>query len=233
MLPDGLGALVVTEGVGESRHLAVNDNGDIYVKLRLETGNNGNVALVNTNNDGKADSIERFGNYPNDGIFGAEMRIHNGYLYFSSEQVICRQKLNSTELIPKGNPKIILTDKFPQRWHNAKSLAFDNDGFMYVTFSAPTNACEVLNSEGKIKGLSTCPMLDVLRSIWKFDENKLGQLQTDGEMYVDGIRSIKAISRNKIDNSAYVVQHIGIPFTIIILFILHLEIKLFNLQKNS
>ena len=38
-LPDGFGALVVADSVGPSRHIAVNDNGDIYVKLRITTGN--------------------------------------------------------------------------------------------------------------------------------------------------------------------------------------------------
>ena len=57
---------MVTEGVGPSRHLAVNKNGDIYVKLRTATGRNGNVALRDTDMDGKADIIERFGDYPND-----------------------------------------------------------------------------------------------------------------------------------------------------------------------
>ena len=33
-LPDGFGAITVVDSVGESRHLAVNDNGDIYIKLR-------------------------------------------------------------------------------------------------------------------------------------------------------------------------------------------------------
>ena len=66
-LPDGFGALVVADSVGPSRHLAVNDNGDIYVKLRVATGNNGNIALRDTNNDGKADVFMRFGDYPNDG----------------------------------------------------------------------------------------------------------------------------------------------------------------------
>src|SRR5258708_3199458 len=81
-LPDGFGALVVAESVGPSRHLAVNNNGDIYVKLRVTTGDAGNLALRDTNNDGKADIVQRFGNYPNDGSFATEMRIHNGYLYF-------------------------------------------------------------------------------------------------------------------------------------------------------
>ena len=34
ILPSGFGAIVVSEGVGASRHIAVNTNGDIYIKLR-------------------------------------------------------------------------------------------------------------------------------------------------------------------------------------------------------
>ena len=60
-LPEGFGALVVVDSVGESRHIAVNTNGDIYVKLRINTGDKGNAALRDTNGDGKADVIEQFG----------------------------------------------------------------------------------------------------------------------------------------------------------------------------
>ena len=42
-LPQGFQSLVVHDGLGQSRHLAVNYNGDIYVKLRLDYGRNGNV----------------------------------------------------------------------------------------------------------------------------------------------------------------------------------------------
>jgi len=78
---------------------------------------------------------------------------------------------------------------------------------MYVTFSAPTNACEDSNSAGSVKGLYPCPGLNVLGSIWKFDENKLGQTQADGKMFATGIRSIVAISWNDQDQSLYAVQH--------------------------
>jgi hypothetical protein len=30
--------------------------------------------------------MQRFGDYPNDGSFATEMRIHKNYLYFSSEK---------------------------------------------------------------------------------------------------------------------------------------------------
>lgn len=207
-LPEGFGALVVTDSVGPSRHLAVNENGDIYVKLGVYDGNLGNVALRDTNGDGKADIQERFNDYPNDGGFGTEMRIHKGYLYFSSEQVIYRQKLTPSKLIPEGKYEVILRDQFPKRWHNSKSLAFDKIGNMYVTFSAPTNACEDSNSQGNIiKGLYPCPGLNVLGSIWKFDANKTGQTQADGEMFAIGIRSIVGITWNEEDDSLYAVQH--------------------------
>ena len=206
-LPDGFGALVVADSVGPTRHLAVNDNGDIYVKLRLIEGDSGNVALRDTNNDGRADIFQRFGDYPNDGSFATEMRIHNGYLYFSSELVVYRQKLTPSQLIPDGKPEIIVIDHHPIQWHNAKSLAFDNRGGMYVTFSAPTNICEVWVPN---KGYSTpypCPQLNDQAGIWKFDENKLKQSQSDGQRYATGLRSVVAISWNEEDNSLYAVLH--------------------------
>ncbi|MFM8912735.1 MAG: cytochrome C, partial [Flammeovirgaceae bacterium] len=142
VLPDGFGALVVADSVGPTRHIAVNSNGDIYAKLRISKGSQGNVAMRDTDGDGKADMMQRFGEYPNDGSFATDMRIYNGYLYFSSELVVYRQKLDPANLIPKGLPEVVMVDHHPLRWHNAKTLAFDKLGNMYVTFSAPTNTCE-------------------------------------------------------------------------------------------
>ena len=212
-LPGGFQASVVTEGVGPSRHIAVNSNGDIYVKLRTATGKNGNVALRDSDNDGKADIIKRFGDYPNDGKFGTEMKINNGYLYFTSELVIYRQKLENNKLIPEGKPEIVLVDPYPIRWHNAKSLAFDEEDNMFVTFSAPTNACE--NWETKpntystkdVKGEYPCEQLDILGGIWKFNKNKLGQSLKDGKRYATGIRSVVGLTWNKLNNSLYGVNH--------------------------
>jgi hypothetical protein len=55
-------AVVVNNLSGKARHLAVNTNGDIYVKLRFPDSIGGNVALRDTNNDGKADIIQKFAN---------------------------------------------------------------------------------------------------------------------------------------------------------------------------
>lgn len=211
-LPDDFRALVVVDSIGPSRHLAVRDNGDIYVKLRTDKGTLGNMALRDTNNDGKADIKELFGGYPNDGTFATEMRIHKGYLYFSSELRVYRQKLSPSKLIPEGKPELLVIDQFPIRWHNAKSLAFDNDGGMYVTFSAPTNACEDQKATGNdpnaiVKGENPCTQLDILGGIWKFNEAKLNQTQADGERFATGLRSIVGLSWNQEDNSLYAINH--------------------------
>ncbi len=215
ILPDGFGAIVVVDSIGPARHLAVSENQDIYVKLKIITPEPGSVAIRDTNNDGKADIIQRFGGYENDGSFATEMRIHNDYLYFSSELVVYRQKLTPPDLVPQGKPEVILTDHHPIRWHNAKSLAFDNNGGMYVTFSAPTNVCENWNtvdyantkSSAGVRGYYPCPQLNDLGGIWRFDENKHNQHQRHGVRYATGLRSIVAMSWNEDDNSLYAFLH--------------------------
>ena len=170
------------------------------------------MALRDTNGDARADVIERFGAYPNDGTFATEMRIHNGYLYFSSEHVVYRQKLTPGKLIPEGIPEQIVIDPYPIRWHNAKSIAFDNKGGLYVTFSAPTNVCEDWSSVPKgvvenVKGEYPCKQLDILGGIWKFDESKLNQSPLDGERFATGIRSVVAMAWNDEDQSLYAINH--------------------------
>jgi len=212
VLPAGFNALVVVDSVGPTRHLAVNENGDLYVKLRVIDGTLGNVALRDTTGDGKADLSVRWGNYPNDGSFATGMRIHDGYLYFSSERVIYRQRLDPSSLVPPGNPEVILRDHHPIQWHNAKSLAFDKEGGMYVTFSAPTNVCEDWTTiSGKetfgVKGYYPCPQLFDQGGIWRFDAGRVNQLQSDGKRYATGLRSIVAMAWNDEDNTLYAVQH--------------------------
>jgi hypothetical protein len=65
-LPAGFCALVVHEGgIGEARHIVVNDNGDIYVIRR----NGGIVGLRDTNSDGKVDVVsEPFGTVGGTGL---------------------------------------------------------------------------------------------------------------------------------------------------------------------
>ncbi|MBC7759133.1 MAG: hypothetical protein H7069_09765, partial [Phormidesmis sp. FL-bin-119] len=117
-----------------ARHIAVNSNGDVYVKLRSPTVEGyGNAALRDVNGDGKADSVKVWGKYENRNR-GTAMRIHNGYLYYSSEMMVYRSKLKEGQLVPDSKMDTVVIDTPPYHEHQAKALAFDDKGSMYVSW---------------------------------------------------------------------------------------------------
>lgn len=208
-LPDGFEAIVVVDSLkGRARHIAVNDNGDIYVKARFPR-EGGNIALRDTTGDGKADIIQPFGDYKRDGSYGTAMRIHNGYLYYSSELVVYRSRLTPGQLVPDSEIEVILTDDHPHGTHEhvAKPLAFDDQGYMYVPFGANSNNCQEVNRTPNSAGMNPCPLLKDHGGIWRFDANTPGQLQKDGYLFATGLRSVVAIDWNPDDKNLYVLQH--------------------------
>jgi glucose/arabinose dehydrogenase len=209
-LPEGFEAMVVVDSLkGRARHMAVNDNGDIYVKLRFPQEEGGNVALRDTNNDGRADIVKIFGDYHDKGNYGTAMRIYDGYLYFSSELNVYRQKLTPGKLIPEGELEVILRDdhEHGRHEHIAKPVSFDDKGYMYVPFGAPSNNCQEKNRTPNSPGLMPCPQLEDHGGIWRFDAHKTGQTQKDGTKYATGLRSIVGMDWNKEDKTLYVVHH--------------------------
>ena len=62
----------------------------------------GLVALRDTGGDGRADEVEVFGDYDDTGDYGTAMRIHDGYIYFSTAGEVYRQKITPGRLVPDG-----------------------------------------------------------------------------------------------------------------------------------
>jgi len=207
VLPGDFEALVVVDSLkGRARHLAVNSNGDIYVKLRFPDSTGGNAALRDNDNDGKADIIKTFDDYQDKGSYGTEMRIHNGYLYFSSVTRVFRQKLTN-DLVPASKIELILTDTQPPRQHDTKPLAFDNEGHMYTAFGAPSDCCQIQDRTPFSPGMFPCPILELRAGIWRFDANKTDQFQKDGYKFSTGLRSVVALEWNNQDNNLFSLVH--------------------------
>ncbi|MBU1823035.1 MAG: PQQ-dependent sugar dehydrogenase, partial [Bacteroidetes bacterium] len=209
-LPEGFEAVVVVDSLeGRARHIAVNDNGDIYVKARFADAGTAVIALRDTNGDGRADIIKRFGGAAKERNYGTAMRIYQGYLYFSSELVVYRYKLTPGQLVPESEEEVILTDDHPHGMHEhiAKPLTFDAEGNMYVPFGANSNTCQVDNRLPNSPGIDPCPLLEDHGGIWRFDANKVGQVQKDGYRFATGLRSVVALDWNFEDNNLYAVQH--------------------------
>jgi len=214
-VPAGFRTVVVADSTGPARHIAVNSNGDIYVKLRyLGKGlEGGTVALRDTNRDGRADVIRNFGKYKDEGSLANGIMIRNGYLYFSSALVVYRSKLIPGQLIPDEKTEVILQDdhEHGNHWHITKPMAFDHEGNMYVPFGAPSDACQdMVNSPGGkpgSAGVDPCPDLEKHGGIWKFSADKLNQTQKDGTRFATGLRSIVGMRWNSVDQSLYAVVH--------------------------
>lgn len=209
VLPDGFEAVVVHEGVGRARHLAVTDDGIIYVKLRVPKPK-GLVALRDTTGDGQADEMEVFGEYDDTGDYGTAMRIHDGHIYFTTAGEVYRQKLTPGRLVPDTPVETILAHGYkalPRYEHIAKAIAFDNDGHLYVPFGAPGDTCQALNRRPGEPGQQPCPELEWQGGVWQFDANRPGQTERDGRRYATGIRSIVGMAWNHQVNDLYALQH--------------------------
>ncbi len=200
-LPDGFCARVVAEGVGPARHIAVRDNGDLYVKLREAEGG-GIVALRDTGGDYRADVQETF---PDFGGTGLEIR--DGYLYASSTTDVYRWPLPEGEaLVPTGERETVVSGFPDQRQHAAKSLAFGG-GSLYVNVGAPSNACQDPSRTAGVPGQDPCPLLEGYGGVWRFAANETGQTYDTDARYATGIRNAVALAWNPNDNTLFTAQH--------------------------
>jgi len=204
-LPDDFGALVVIDTIGRGRHLAVRDNGDIYLRLRrlLTDDSTGIAALRDTSGDGKADIIESFGIGT-----GTEVVLHDGYIYYSSPTRVYRQPLPPGQLLPEARIDTMIY--FPDstaRGHSSKSFTFDDQGNIYVNIGSRSNACQQEARTKGSPGIAPCPEDTARAAIWKFDAGQPGQTQEDGTPYAIGIRNTVGLDWNHASNSLYAMQH--------------------------
>ncbi len=202
-LPAGFGALMFAENLGQARHIVVNKNGDVYVKLaRLKNGK-GIIKLRDKNGDGKADDTSGFANYGGTGI-----AIKNGFLYASSNTDVYRYKLNANnEVENTDNPEHIVGGLINRRQHETKSITLDNNGNIYVNIGAYSNSCQEQDRQNGSKGIDPCPVLDSAGGIWQFKADKLDQTYKDGVRYATGTRNVVGLDWNTEVNELYVMQH--------------------------
>ena len=196
-LPPGFCALVVANDLGTARHIAVAPGGDLYVALQ---GKGGVAALHDSKGDGHFDVKETIGEGSATGV-----ALHNGYLYVAHPSEVVRYRMTPGQLKPAGAAEVIVTGLTAGRAHQDKGIAFDGKGSLYVNVGAPSNACQMPDRQKGAKGEDPCSLLETAGGIWKFDENKPGQKQSDGIRFSTGMRQMPAIAWH--DGAVYVAMN--------------------------
>jgi glucose/arabinose dehydrogenase len=213
-LPQGFTATVFAENVGLTRHIVAAPNGTIYANTwrspydstRTPPAGGYLVALRDTNGDGKADAIQRFGSTSDQGSKGGTgIALHGNELYAEADSTIVRYRLSGNDPVPAGKPEIIVTGLTTEGDHPMHSIAVD-DKSLFVNMGSATNACQVKNREAGSKGRDPCRELEQRAGIWRFTHQP-GQRFSPAQRYATGIRNAVGLAFYPGDGTLYSTQH--------------------------
>ena len=213
-LPPGFKATVFAEKLGGARHVAVAPNGNVYVNTWRSPYDTTRgvpeggyvVALRDTNADGKADRISRFGSTLQSGSKGGTgIAIRSGWLYVEADSQIVRYGLPEKDLVPPVSPEIVVTGLTMEGGHPMHPIAVD-DRSVYVNMGSDTNACQEKDRETGSPGRRPCRELLQRAGIWQF-LNTGRQRYSPAQRFATGIRNADGLAIHPDDGALYATQH--------------------------
>jgi glucose/arabinose dehydrogenase len=218
-LPDGFCATVFADSIGHGRQIVVNTNGDVYINTwsgeyyQGPTPQGGFlVALRDTNRDGKADIIRRFGpdaRQRNGG--GTGIGLYKGGLYAEEGDTLAKQivryAISADSLVPSstGSETIVVALPFNGD-HPMHPFVIDGSGNIFMDIGSASNSCQVKNRTLDSPGVKPCTELQTRAGIWRYDANKTNQRFSPAERYATGNRNAVGVA---LDGSGqlYATQH--------------------------
>jgi glucose/arabinose dehydrogenase len=203
-LPDGFCASVFADGIGAARHMAVTPSGDVFVAISDDRdGNPGQVvALRDADGDGVAEEQETFSDTGGNGILWSDDQ-----LFFAQNDRILRYDLPDGELLPIGEPEVVVSGLPADGDHTNKSLALSDAGELMVNIGSASNSCQAQNRVRESIGRDPCPELDIRAGIWSFDAQGTDQVQEDGARFAEGLRNMVAIAFHPATGELFGVQN--------------------------
>lgn len=203
ILPDGFCAAVVADDIGAVRHVAVAENGDLYVTLRGGRGGSGSaLALRDTTGDGTADVTEAF-----DDEGGTGIEIWRDWVYVGHDDGVVRYRREAGTLAPQGSSEVVVSGLRSRGGHAAKPVEISPDGELFVNIGSPSNSCQQQDRTAGSPGKDPCDEREENAGIWRFSATELNQTMADGERYAAGMRNTVALRYNHLDDQLYAAIH--------------------------
>jgi len=218
-LPAGFCAVVFADSIGHPRDIVIASNGDAYVNTwsgqyfsTPAPAGGFIVALRDTNNDGKADVIRRFGpdaSQKNGG--GTGIALYNGSLYVEEGDTvskrIVRYPVSTDSMVPTSVKSELIVDKLPAKGdHPMHPFVIDGSGNIFMDVGSATNSCQVKNRTANSMGQKPCVELQTRGGIWRYAANKTNQQFSSAGRYATGIRNAVGIALDG-NGQLYSTQH--------------------------
>ena len=218
-LPSGFCASVFADTIGHARHIVVNSNGDVYVNTWSGPYYQGAthpggfiVALRDSNNDGKADIVKRFGpGVPQRNGGGTGIAIYQGALYAEEGDTIAkrvvRYAISADSIAPTSAKSETIVAGLPANGdHPMHPFVIDASGSIYMDIGSATNSCQAKNRTKDSPGRKPCTELQTRAGIWRYDANRTNQRFSPAERYATGIRNAVGIALDP-GGQLYSTQH--------------------------
>jgi len=210
-LPTGFCAVVVADIVMDgkpaaARHMAVTPNGDIFVAINAPGNQNpsfGIVGLRDDDGDGRADERSQF----SPGVGGSGLAWDRSELFFGANDRVLRFRLAAGQLMPSGNPEIVVAGLPNTGDHISKTVVLTHDRRLFVNIGSSGNACQVANRQAQSPGIFPCPDLPIRAGVWQFDARGTNMTEANGRHFATGYRNMVALAINPENDELYGVQH--------------------------
>ena len=202
VLPEGLCATVVAEGLGGPRQIVVSPEGIVYAALGDAKGAHGVIALRDTDRDGVADERYAWGE---PGANDVELR--DGWLYLAYKDRVLRWRLAAGGMRPAGDAETVVGGLPGNKSHGAKSILFGRGDTMFVNIGAPSNSCQGEDRVSGNPGRMPCPELETRAGIWMFSATRTNQRPQDGVRYATGLRNAMGLGIEPRTQALYATSH--------------------------
>ena len=178
------------DSVGPVRQVVVHPSGQIVAALNESPGL---IRLRDSNADGRADEIVRFG--PGQGGTGVTWRA--GWLYFAADGGVVRYRW------PAGSPAPDTTEEWIAKRlpvgnygsaHTMKGIAVGADGAVYLSIGSASDNCQLQDRTSRSPGRWPCTELDTRGGVWRFVPPAVPGDPWPMQRFATGLRNAEALA---------------------------------------